>query len=76
MFLVLIGGTQVVAVEDSSDIDELIEMDDSVTEHSDDDLFMSPPPLALSQHDTSHGEPGHIETSQPGNVISCEKNCL
>ena len=40
---------QVVTVDDDTDIDELIEMDDSDRDHSDNDLFMSPPPLSLSQ---------------------------
>ena len=54
------------AVEDSSDIDELIEMDDSVTEHSDNDMFLSPPPLALSQHDYSKQDIDQEATNQPG----------
>ena len=71
------GDLQVVAVEDSSDLDEHIEMDESAGENSDNDLFMSPPPLALSQNDVSNWESNHTTTSQPGTVIwFCFGVCL
>ena len=41
-----------IRVDDDTDIDELIEMDDSDKDHSDNDLFLTPPPLILlSQED-------------------------
>ena len=51
---------EMIRLDDDTDLDEHIEMDESVDGHSDNDMFLSPPPLELDPLSQELTIPEHI----------------